>query len=228
MCGPNGVALRPTEAPAPEPPPEPMFGVVVDRYLTEYAPSAISPSTLDGYRSKLRTHVTPRLRDLPVSEAFEVAKSREIDVAMVEAGCAVSTRRQVFLALRSVARFAVEAKILTQEPKYLKLPKCGKRVPTAPSSQDVAAMIDCATRPEHRLVILLAAHAGLRKGRSGPCGAGTSSWSTTGSSCASRVIATTRGRRSRGTSGRCRSRPSFARPSSRRAFRSARRRKRRR
>src|SRR5262245_51371554 len=54
-CGLNGVPLRPAESVAPKPPREPTFGEVFARYLTEYAPSAMAPSTLDGYRSKLRT-----------------------------------------------------------------------------------------------------------------------------------------------------------------------------
>jgi integrase len=164
LCGPNGVPLRPAKATASEPVREPTFGEVFERYLTEYAPSAMSPSTLDGYRSKLRTHVLPRLGELPLSKAFEVAKSREIDVALVESGASVSTRRNLFLGLRSVARFAVEAKLLAHTPCFLPLPKRGKRVPSAPPAEDIAAVIDAASCPEHRLVFLLAAHGGLRKG----------------------------------------------------------------
>ena len=163
MCGPNGVPLRPTE-PTPKPAPEPTLAEVVNRYFTEYAPSAMAPSTRDGYQSKLRTHILPHLGALPVSSAFEVARSREVDVALVKSGASVSTRANVFLALRSVARFAVEAKILEQMPKCFPLPKRGKRVPSAPPAHEVAAVIDAASCPEHQLVILLAAHGGLRKG----------------------------------------------------------------
>jgi integrase len=163
MCGPNGVPLRPS-GPAARPEAEPTLAAVVERYLAEYAPSAMAPSTRDGYASKIRTHLLPRLGKLAVSEAFAVARSREIDVALVEAGASISTRHNTFLGLRSVAKFAVEAKILAAEPKFLPLPKRGKRVPSAPPAQDVGAVIDAASCPEHRLVILLAAHAGLRKG----------------------------------------------------------------
>src|SRR5271169_615522 len=83
---------------------------------------------------------------------------------MIERGVSPGTRRLAFNALRSVARFAVEVKILPREPAYLPLPSQGKRVPTAPLPCDVAAVIDAARHPEHRLVFLLAAHAGLRKG----------------------------------------------------------------
>ena len=68
----------------------------------------------DGYRSKLGTHLLPRLGELPVSEAFEVARSREVDVAMIEAGRSISTRHNTFFALRSVAKYAVEAKLLAK------------------------------------------------------------------------------------------------------------------
>jgi integrase len=163
MCGPNGVPNRPAE-PAPEPVREPTFREVVERYLAEYAPSAMALSTRDGVRSKLRTHLLPRLGDLPVSQAFDIAKSREVDVALVEYGAATTTRIHVLLTLRSVAKFAVEAKIVAQEPKFLPLPKRGRKVPSAPPTGDVAAVIDAASFPEHRLVFLLAAHGGLRKG----------------------------------------------------------------
>ncbi|MFT3774614.1 MAG: site-specific integrase [Minicystis sp.] len=87
-----------------------------------------------------------------------------VDVALVKSGVSVSTRANAFLALRSVAKFAVEAKSLAQMPRCFPLPKRGKRVPSAPPAPDVVAAIDAASCPEHRLVILLAAHAGLRKG----------------------------------------------------------------
>jgi integrase len=83
---------------------------------------------------------------------------------MVEAGLCHTTRRNALLALRSVAKFAVEAKILPALPEFLPLPKRGRRVPSAPLPADVAAIIDAASCPEHRLVIVLAAHGGLRKG----------------------------------------------------------------
>jgi integrase len=124
----------------------------------------MAPSTRDGYESKLRAHLLPRLGELPLSKAFDVTRSREIDVALVESGVCIATRRNVFLALRSVASFAVEATILAQVPAFLPLPKRGKRVPRAPPATDVAAVIDAASCAEHRLVILLAAHAGLRRG----------------------------------------------------------------
>jgi integrase len=163
MCGPNGVPLRSAE-PEPASAREPTLREVVERYYVEYAPSAMAPSTFDGYRSKLGSHVLPRLGDLPIAQAYDLARSREVDVALVERGASLSTRRNTFLGLRSVARFAVEAKILADEPKYLPLPKRGKRVPSAPPAGDVAAVIAAASCLEHRLVFLLAAHAGLRKG----------------------------------------------------------------
>jgi integrase len=163
MCGASGALLRPAEA-APEPVREPTFREVVARYFAEYAPSAMAPSTCDGLESKLRTYLLPDLGDLLVSQAFDVARSREIDVALVERGLATQTRIHALLALRSVAKFAVEAGILSQVPKFLPLPKLGKRVPSAPPPGDVAAVIDAASCPEHRVAFLLAAHAGLRKG----------------------------------------------------------------
>jgi integrase len=175
MCGQNGQALRPVDAaPVPEVPKEPTFGETLDRYLAEYAPSALAPSTLDGYRCALNGHVRPVMGQLVVSAAFDVTRSREIDVSLAKSGASASLRRNTLLALRSVARFAVEVKVLPSPPEFLSLPKRGRRVPSAPAPGDVAAMIDAAKYPEHRLVILLAGHAGLRKGeiralRTGDC-----------------------------------------------------------
>lgn len=165
MCGANGLPLKPVvEAPEPEPPKEPTFGEVVDRYLAEYAPSALKASTRDDYAKRLKLRGLPRLGALPVSEAFEVHHSRALDVSMVEAGLKVPGRRNTLLAIRSVARFAVEAKILAHPPAFLALPKRGKNVPSAPPPGDVAMVIDAASCIEHRLVLLLAAHGGLRRG----------------------------------------------------------------
>ncbi len=143
---------------------EPTLAEVVKRYLDEYGPSALSPSTLYSYSNRLSVWWLPRLGGLPVSKAFDVARAREIDVAMVNDGLTPGSRRIALNAFKSVGRFAVEARILNAEPKYLAPPKVGERVPSAPCEGDVAAVIDAASCLEHRLVILLAAHAGLRKG----------------------------------------------------------------
>jgi integrase len=165
LCGANGQPLKPVdEAPKPEVPKEPTFSEVVKRYFSEYAPSALSPSTLDDYRNSLTLRFLPNLGALPVSGAFEVSRSRAIDVAMIEGKLSVSRRRNALLALRSVGRYAVEAKLLAHTPAFLPLPKRGKSVPTAPPPADVALVLDAAGCPEYELVLLLAADGGLRRG----------------------------------------------------------------
>jgi integrase len=165
LCGSNGQPLTPAEpALAPPPTEEATFAETVHRYITEYAPSALSPSTADDYCKSLKLRFVPRLGKLPVSRAFEVSRSREIDVAMVETGLSASRRRNSLLALRSVGRYAVEANLLPHMPTFLALPKRGKSVPSAPPAGDVALVIDAASCPEHELVLLLAADGGLRRG----------------------------------------------------------------
>jgi integrase len=167
LCGASGQPLKPVpsaEGGAAEAPREPTLGETVTRWLAEYAPSVLRYSTRSNYGSHLRAHVTPKLGDLAVSAAFDPARLREVDVAMVEGGASVSLRRNTAAALRSVARFALEAKLLTQAPPFPRPPKRGKRVPTAPVAGDVALVIDAVPHAEHRLVLLLAAHGGLRKG----------------------------------------------------------------
>jgi integrase len=90
--------------------------------------------------------------------------TREVDVAMIAAGLSISTRLNTFSALRSVAKYALEAKAAGEGAQFLPLAKRGTRVPSALPAGDVAAVIDAVSCPEHQLVILLAAHAGLRKG----------------------------------------------------------------
>src|SRR4029077_20989249 len=75
-----------------------------------------------------------------------------------------ATRANTFLALRSVIKFALEARILEKTAVLMDLPKRDKRVPWAPSVVDVATCIDAASCDEHRLAILPASHGGLRKG----------------------------------------------------------------
>src|SRR6185312_5739011 len=94
----------------------------------------------------LAVWILPRIGKLPVSAAFDIARAREIDVAMINGGIEPGSRRVTLHALKSVGRFATEeAKLLPTEPKYLKSPKVGERVPTAPSDGDVAAVIAAAS-----------------------------------------------------------------------------------
>jgi hypothetical protein len=67
---PGGSRRRQPEAPPePEPTKEPTFGEVVGRYFAEYAPSALSPSTVDSHRSVLGLRFVPHLGELLVTEA---------------------------------------------------------------------------------------------------------------------------------------------------------------
>ena len=160
----NGVPLRPAALEV-KPPPEPTFAEVVARYLVEYAKSRLACSTLDGYQSALKNHLIPKLGNHPFSVAIEVSRSRMLDVELVESGHAVSTRANIQLAFRSVIKFAREVGIQKEVPPVMDLPKRGKKkVPKVPPMADVALLIRTAKHAQHRLLFLLAAHGGLRRG----------------------------------------------------------------
>jgi len=160
----SGVPLRPA-APEVKPPPEPTFAEVVARYLVEYAKSRLAGSTLDGYQSALKNHLLPKLGIHSFSVAIEVSRSRMLDVELVESGHAVSTRANIQLAFRSVIKFAREVGIQKEVPPVMDLPKRGKKkVPKVPPMADVALLIRTAKHAQHRLLFLLAAHGGLRRG----------------------------------------------------------------
>ena len=153
MCGQNGQPLRPvpsTEegtARVPETSKEPTLGETVRRWVAEYAPSVLRPSTRTNYGSCLRAHVLPPLGELPVSEAFDPARVREVDVL-------AGRRRLVHLAasqhrVRPSERGDVRSR--SEDPHagaaFPLAPKQGKRVPTAPLPGDVALVIDAACVP---------------------------------------------------------------------------------
>ena len=142
------------------------FEKVVDRYLAEFAPSQLKPSTRHGYESAIRAWLKPHFGKLPL-RTIDAKAVRDFDTAMVRGGLHRSTsRRAILIVLYSiVCRFAVEADLLDKASKLPKLPKVGKTIPYVMKPAEFVAVLEkgC-TCPEHRLAFLLSGHGGLRRG----------------------------------------------------------------
>jgi integrase len=141
----------------------PLFRDITKEYLAAYATSNLKPSTRIGYESKLN-YLLNEIGHLPITE-ITPAKVRELDAQLVETGVTPSTRRGHQIVLRSIlGRFAVERGYLSDPPRFPKLPRCGKQIHTALTSDEVERLLKATHIPEHRRAFLLAAYAGLRAG----------------------------------------------------------------
>ncbi|MFT3770143.1 MAG: site-specific integrase [Minicystis sp.] len=140
----------------------PTFGKTVDAYWQTYAPSLLKASSRASYRTILDAYLLPKLATRPLA-AVDAAAVRALDAELAQAGVGRATRRQIQLVLRSVVRrFAVEAKLLAEPPAMPPLPKKSTKILEVLSTEDAKLILAAARHPEHRLVLLLAFHAGLR------------------------------------------------------------------
>lgn len=145
------------------PPATQAFDETVKSYLRSFAPSNLKPSTTRGYKAILESFLLPRLGSTPIGE-IDAATVRGLDVELVARGVTPSTRRQMQAVLRSVLfKHAVEAGLLTDAPRFPKLPKAGRKILSV-LTQEEFTRIEQKACPAHRLAFLLAAHAGLRAG----------------------------------------------------------------
>ena len=117
---------------------------------------------LERNARKLRSYLLLRLHHLPMSEAVEVSRLRQIEVALIEHGIKAASRANTLLTLRGAIKLTLEAKIFEKPRVSTDLLKRAEHVLTAPNLIDVATCIKATSCDEHRLVILLAAHRGAR------------------------------------------------------------------
>lgn len=142
----------------------PTFGDVVKGFFDVFAPSKLKASTRCHYKSVLYTHVLKHLGNKPLVD-INAATMRELDATLAKSGAGKAARRGSQVAVRSVVcRYAVEAGLLAEEPRMPKLPKKSEKITKVLSTDDATALIAATRRPEHRLALLLAFHAGLRTG----------------------------------------------------------------
>ena len=149
---------------APEPPRAITFADAADSYLTEFAPSHLKPTSQYSYGVGIRVHLKPFFGKLTLPEI--TAKTvREFDTAMVRGANSISTRRNAHITLRSIlCKFAIEADLLDRAPRLPPLPKRGETIPNTMTEEEFGRVVGAVRSPGHRLLILLAGHAGLRHG----------------------------------------------------------------
>ena len=152
---------------ATEPPPvvasKPTFDSVAKEYLRTFATSQLKASTRHGYTKIIHGLLIPQLGRLTV-DTIDVEQIRKMDALLAARKARPSTRRNAQVVLRSVlCRYAVEAKILAEAPKFPRFPKVGTKVVDTLTNEQFEHLIAQA-QSEQRLAFLLAAHAGLRAG----------------------------------------------------------------
>lgn len=140
-------------------PPSIGFSTFVTSVFTAQVLPRFRPSTRRRYEDLLRQWLTDHFRDRPldrIGPADIQALAGKLAVANVQAKGAMSL-------LRTILRAAVSTGVLQTAPE---VPRCwsdGKRLPDAPTEEDVSALVTGASG-WFRLAIALAAYAGLRSG----------------------------------------------------------------
>lgn len=138
---------------------------------------------------------------------------RELDAECVKRGSKPETRRKFHSLIRSILRrFAVEARYLDSAPCLPPMPKAGRKVTNTLTDQDVSPILAWRRRaigsPSYSPPMR-----GFGQARSEGSSGATSTSRADSSSFARACVVARRRRRSRGTSGSFRSRPSFTRRS---------------
>lgn len=134
------------------------------RLFTETkAVTRLKRTTWRGYEMSLKAHLLPRWRDVRVDQlgwaAFE-----KLDAELKTSGIrSNSTRARILTVARSVIRYCVDARLLTEFPRLPPLPKGGEKVVTPPRPEAIDAALAVAS-PTTRLALAIAADAGLRAG----------------------------------------------------------------
>jgi integrase len=156
------VVARDEQAPAGEA--KPLFREVVKEYLAAFATSQLKPSTQVSYKVALASFLLPEIGDKTI-DAITPALVRELDAKLVALEAKPSSRRNHQIVLRSVlCRFAVEKGYFTEAPSFPPLPKVGRKVASALTSDEVSRLLAACSCPAQRRAFALAAYAGLRAG----------------------------------------------------------------
>jgi len=87
----------------------------------------LKPSTRRGYNVLLDTVLLPRFAGTPLEQLARKSVV-ELDTELVEGGLKPSTRRNVFVCLRSILRTAVDDELLKQMPQLPRLPRIGETI----------------------------------------------------------------------------------------------------
>jgi integrase len=145
------------------PPAKPLMPTLRALYEETFAPIHLPrfrPATADRYRALTRQGIFEVLGDLPV-DPIDVMADRRFD-AWLRQRKLQSRGPRAFL--RTLLKAAVETKIIPKMPELAELPPQSKKLPDAPTKQEVEETIACTSAPWLKLSIALAGYAGLRLG----------------------------------------------------------------
>ncbi len=135
---------------------------MVEKFKETFLPT-VKAATRFLYTHVLDRRLLPRFGQVAIDQ-IDACAVRELEASLAKERLQSSTRRNVLTILRSVIRFAVEAKYLPRAPELPKLPRKSKTTALALSRAEVDALLQASPRIEHRLAFALAAFAGLRTG----------------------------------------------------------------
>jgi integrase len=121
----------------------------------------LTPATLAGYRSALKTHLLPAFGDWPVSRI----RATDIEAVLREAGIAAGTQQNVLRVMSPILNLAVrEGMIRTNPCRFVELaakPKKDQKFLTAAQVNQLAEEIGAG---QNATLVYLAAYSGLRAG----------------------------------------------------------------
>jgi integrase len=132
------------------------------KFLDAYGSTRLKPSTKRSYRVIIERFLVPRIGERVLS-GLDAGVMRELDRELVKRGSKPSTRRNMQVVVRSMCTYAVEARLLSEVPRFPPLPRSGATIQMAMSAEDVDAILNATPEP-YRLAFELAAFAGLRAG----------------------------------------------------------------
>lgn len=124
------------------------------------------PKTKAWYETGLRVHVLPRWGDVQVG----TIDRREVEewTRTLETTLAPATVRGVVATLRALLEVAVRAGTVAVNPcRAVRLPRLRQREVLCLSAEQIESLANAMDRPEHALLIRLAAWTGLRAGELG-------------------------------------------------------------
>lgn len=138
-----------------------LFADAVSIYLKTKA-KALKGRTVLGYESILDSRLIPRFGSTPI-HTIGYAEVIELDAELIADGLTESSRRNVFIVLRSVLSHMVRIKKLPSMPALPKLPKPGKKILRTLTTDQINKIMSLSS-PTAKVAFGLAIYAGLRAG----------------------------------------------------------------
>lgn len=138
------------------------FKQAVDLFEKTTAVTSLKPRTWIDYQALFEKRLVPLFGDRQLN-TIGFSDSSQLDAALVSEGLSAGTRRNVLICLRTVLSTAHRQGKLSQMPKLPKLPRVERRVLRTLTDDQVDKLLSVAS-PTARIIMALAAYAGLRAG----------------------------------------------------------------